>query len=48
MKKAARKRKSQGTILAVDVGGSHVKVMTDKRRTKSASFRLDRAFPPRR
>jgi polyphosphate glucokinase len=32
--KAARKRKSGSTILAVDVGGSHVKVMTDGERTK--------------
>jgi polyphosphate glucokinase len=32
--KAARKRRSRGTILTVDVGGSHVKVMTDAGRTK--------------
>jgi polyphosphate glucokinase len=31
---AARKRRSRGTILTVDVGGSHVKVMTDIGRTK--------------
>jgi polyphosphate glucokinase len=34
MKKAARKRISHKTILAVDVGGTHVKVMTNKGRTK--------------
>ena len=34
MNNAARKRRSRSTILAVDVGGSHVKVMTDKGRTK--------------
>jgi hypothetical protein len=27
-------RRSRGTILTVDVGGSHVKVMTDAGRTK--------------
>src|SRR6201997_4367201 len=32
MKKA--KRKSRPTILAIDVGGSHVKVMTNKDRAK--------------
>ncbi|MGB7120806.1 MAG: hypothetical protein WBE02_13845, partial [Bradyrhizobium sp.] len=30
MKKPARKRTKQKTILAVDVGGTHVKVMTNK------------------
>jgi polyphosphate glucokinase len=34
MNKAARKRRSRSAILAVDVGGSHVKVMTDNGRTK--------------
>jgi polyphosphate glucokinase len=34
MRKAARKRGSRSTILTVDVGGSHVKVMTDRGRTK--------------
>jgi len=32
--KAARKRRFRGTILTVDVGGSHVKVMTDVGRNK--------------
>jgi polyphosphate glucokinase len=32
--KAARERRFRGTILTVDVGGSHVKVMTDVGRTK--------------
>lgn len=34
MKKSTRKRMSQQTILAVDVGGTHVKVMTNKGRTR--------------
>lgn len=32
--KAARRRRSRVTILTVDVGGSHVKLMTDAGRTK--------------
>jgi len=34
MKQPARKRIQQKTILAVDVGGTHVKVMTNKGRTR--------------
>jgi polyphosphate glucokinase len=34
MKKAAKKRRSRSTVLTIDVGGSHVKVMTDKGRAK--------------
>ncbi|MGA2058256.1 MAG: ROK family protein [Bradyrhizobium sp.] len=34
MKRTAAKRALQKTILAVDVGGSHVKVMTNKGRTR--------------
>ncbi len=33
-KKAERKRRSRRSVLTIDVGGSHVKVMTDKGRTK--------------
>ncbi len=33
-RKAEKKRKSRSTVLTIDVGGSHVKVMTDKGRTK--------------
>ena len=34
MAKNTRKRASRRTVLAIDIGGSHVKVMTDKERTK--------------
>jgi polyphosphate glucokinase len=36
MVKKTGKRASQHTILAIDVGGSRVKFMTDKERTKRA------------
>lgn len=34
MKSAKKKSKPRDTVLTIDVGGSHVKVMTDKGRTK--------------